>query len=442
MINKNYNDGFRKFFSKFEKQYKNASEETKEMLFDIAVEYVEKNRDFVMQYPLVNYWGEIWKDYENEKKKLFLAYNNKEINLYFHIPFCVTKCSYCNFHIVVWNKFKNLYIKKYLKKIENEIDEFLNYVGDFKVKTVFIWWWTPSFLSLDDINFLFTIINKKLKWFFKNDIEITFEWNPDSFNEEKIKKLKKNWVNRLSFWVQTFDEKIIKNINRTYDEKIVYDVIENSKKNWIKNINIDMIYGLPWHNYDIMKSDLIKASNLEITHLTYYPLYYYDESVLSKTWKKQDNIKEIYDFYDEIILTLSKKWFKKYWREYFSKDNLIHNYQNNYVSNGLLYWFWHSAYSFNWEYAFYKEQNLNSYLKNNENIIKQYFYNKEKLDRRLFVLWSRNIKIEKSKIENLEFISKILNLPFDLSLIKEDNDSFRLTSLGLKYQEILSHIIV
>lgn len=444
MIKNNYNEKFRKFFEKFKKQNDLLkTQEEKDFLWDLAVDFVEKNRDFVMQYPIVQYWEKIEDEKQNfYEKEFFKEYENKEINLYFHIPFCKTRCSYCNFHIVVWDKNKELMSQIYITKLKKEIDLFIENLENFKIKTIFIWWWTPSYLDNNFLEEILSYIDNKFKKFFKEDIEYSFEWNPDSFNKENLLILKKYWINRLSFWVQTFDNEIIKKINRTYTEKTVYDIINLSKKIWFKNINIDMIYGLPWHNYEIMKRDLKIASTLDIQHLTYYPLYYYDEAILSKTKKREDNIKQIYNFYDEVVSENNLNWFKQYWREYFSKNWKISHYQNNFVSNDYLYWFWVSWYSFNKKYAFRKEDILNKYLINKYNLKDFFSYNSIEKDRRLFVLWTRNIKIEKSKIKNIDSIRKIIKLWVELKLINEYEDYFLLTKKWLKYQEVLAHIFI
>jgi coproporphyrinogen III oxidase-like Fe-S oxidoreductase len=102
MINDKYNEKFNKFFSKFEKQYLLLkTEEEKEYLWKLAVDFVETNRDFVMQYPIVPYWEDLKKNDKNEYDAFLFEYNDKNINLYFHIPFCVTRCTYCNFHISI-----------------------------------------------------------------------------------------------------------------------------------------------------------------------------------------------------------------------------------------------------------------------------------------------------------------------------------------------------
>lgn len=445
MIDKNYNKKFSTFFEKFKKQYKKLdSQSDKELLWDLTVDFVEKNRDFVMQYPISQYWDKSTKENKDDLEKIFLEkYSDEEINLYFHIPFCKTRCNYCNFHIVVWDKNKDLMTQLYITKLKKDIDNFLEKTKNIKIKTIFIWWWTPSFLDESFLEDLLEYINNKFSAFYNDDIEFSFEWNPDSFSYKKLEILVNNWVNRLSIWVQSFNDEIVKKTNRTYKKETVIKVLKEAKEVWFKNIWIDMIYWLPWHNYQIMKDDLDFASSLEIDHLTYYPLYYYDESILTRTNNKENNIKQIYDFYDEIIKKLNHNWFEQYWREYFSRNWKISHYQNNFVSNWLLYWFWNSAYSFNWEYAFKNEASLNEYLINNNNIESFFKYDNIISDKRLFVLWSRNIKIENSNIKSIENAEKIAKIWLMLGLINKDiNNNFILTEKWLKYQEILAHSFI
>lgn len=140
MIEGDYNGKFRNFFKKFEKRYRVSDEGDRNDLFDLAVDFVERNRDFVMQYPLVQYWNETERgaQYDATKERLLKKYTGKNVNLYFHIPFCKTKCTYCNFHIVVGERNKTLQEAMYIHKLKQEIDEFLVYSADFTIDTLFI----------------------------------------------------------------------------------------------------------------------------------------------------------------------------------------------------------------------------------------------------------------------------------------------------------------
>ncbi len=439
-----YNENFSKFFEKFKKEYIRSDELGKTMLLDIARDYVEKNRDFVMHHPLIWYWRNFENSHWYTKEMLYKEYSWDNINLYFHIPFCVTKCSYCNFHITIWNRFKKLHAIKYLKKMEAEVDSFLSTVSNFSVKTIFIWWGTPSFLDDDELRALLGMIKSKFAWkWAKTEFEYTIECNPESVTRSKLRIFSEFWVNRISLWVQSFSDEVIKNINRTYTEEDIIKTVALIREEWFDNMNIDMMYGLPSQNNKIMKSDLDKIIKLNPEHITYYPLYNYDESTLSRIWKKQYNIDEIYDFYDVLAKKIIGNWYVQYWREYFAKnESLIHHYQNNYVTNKKLIWFWHSAYSFSGKFAFCNTHDFKQYMSSDRHIRKMFEYHDKYYDERLFVIWSRNLKIDKKLIRNIDYMRSKLELAFMLGFIDERDEDFIFTEKGLRYQEIFTHTIL
>lgn len=84
--------------------------------------------------------------------------------------------------------------KIYINKILKEIDEFLLFNNNFTIDTIFIWWWTPSYLSQEATIKLLSTINQKLSKFFSKNIEFTFEWNPESLDYNKLELLKKYWI--------------------------------------------------------------------------------------------------------------------------------------------------------------------------------------------------------------------------------------------------------
>ncbi|EKE28512.1 MAG: hypothetical protein ACD_3C00051G0015 [uncultured bacterium (gcode 4)] len=439
-----YNEKFSKFFEKFKDEYIRADEEWKRMLLDIARDFVEKNRDFVMHHPLISYWRNFERSIGYSREQLYKEYNWKNINLYFHVPFCVTKCSYCNFHITIWNRFKKLHAMRYLKKMEMEVDAFLDEVNIFNVKTIFIWWGTPSFLDDEELTTLLKMIYSRFSHKFdKAEFEYTIECNPESVTKSKLQIFKEFWINRISLWVQSFNDDVIKNINRTYTEEDVLRTVSLIREEWFGNMNIDMMYGLPTQEAGEMRSDLEKIIKMNPEHITYYPLYNYEESTFGRMWKKEDNIEEIYSFYDILAKSIKDAGYIQYWREYFAKDeSLIHHYQNNYVSNRHLIWFWHSAYSFSGKFAFCNTHDFKDYMLWDDHIRKMFEYHAKFYDERLFVIWSRNLKIDKKWIKNLDYMRWKLELAFMLWFIDERENDFIFTEKWLKYQEIFTHTIL
>lgn len=436
MIEKDYIETFHTFFEKFNTQLKKVnSKEESDFLLNISNDYIEKNRDFIMEYPLIDYFN----TNTLSKEILIKPFNKRHINIYIHIPFCQNRCSYCNFNIIVWEKNKQLHETLYIKKIENEIKDFLNICPEFTIDTIFIWWGTPSYLSYENFHNLLQMIENHFSPFYKKNLEYTIEANPDSLTEDKIQILSFFRVNRISLWVQTFDEDILFNVWRFYNQKTIFEVIQNLKKYSINNINIDMLYGLPNQTEQKMKNDLNIVSKLDITHITYYPMYYYDNALLNISWNKKDNQKEIYHFYEKIIKNLNKNWFHQYGREYFCKKNLIHKYQSNYISNKLCVWFWNSARSFNGKTSFINQKNLFDYIKNYDTIEKIFTYNKENILKRKLILWIRHNKIKKVNTKNFDKYGENLKMLEKIRCIKISWKDILLTKKWTKYQEFILH---
>lgn len=182
---------------------------------------------------------------------------------YIHIPFCKQICSYCDFCKVYYNE---ELVFKYLDSLEQEIND--NYQGEI-LKTLYIGGGTPSSLSYLELERLFRILDILKK---DEDIEFTIECNFDSITKEKLDLFKKKGVNRLSFGVETTDLKCLKRLNRILDVNYVKEIISYAKKIGLTNINVDLIYALPFSNMEIVKKDLDFILGLDIKHISTYSL--------------------------------------------------------------------------------------------------------------------------------------------------------------------------
>jgi len=189
---------------------------------------------------------------------------NKNPLLYIHIPFCDSKCNYCAF-----NSYTNLnHLKKeYFEAIKFQL---LNDIEKFNVKgfeTLFIGGGTPSTMSISFYEKLFKLLSSYLK----NIKEISIEANPNT-SLEWLKEIKNLGVNRISFGVQSFDDKKLKFLNRNHSSKLAIKTIENAKKVGFNNINLDLIYSTAMDNKTLLQNDLKIAFSLPITHISAYSL--------------------------------------------------------------------------------------------------------------------------------------------------------------------------
>ena len=184
--------------------------------------------------------------------------------LYIHIPFCKSKCAYCAF--ASYAGCADL-IGPYLKKLSSEAAQYKN---KFKPKTLYIGGGTPSLLDPAQISFLINIIEKNFGPVKKFE-EATFECNPESLTEDKIKLLKTAGFTRLSIGMQAMDDKHLKLIGRAHNKKQFLQVYKTAQK-YFDNLNIDIIAALPGQSMADFKNGLAQALKLGPKHLSIYGL--------------------------------------------------------------------------------------------------------------------------------------------------------------------------
>ena len=180
--------------------------------------------------------------------------------LYIHIPFCDSKCNYCAF-----NSYTNLnHLKKdYFNALKKQ---FLS-LNPKNYKTVFIGGGTPSTMSVNFYEKLFTLLEP----YIKNAKETTIECNPN-VKYEWLKEIKNLGINRISFGVQSFNEKKLRFLNRNHSPSLAIEAIENAKKAGFDNINLDLIYSTAIDSKKLLLNDLKIAFSLPIPHISAYSL--------------------------------------------------------------------------------------------------------------------------------------------------------------------------
>jgi len=188
-------------------------------------------------------------------------------SLYIHIPFCDHICSYCDFP-KVYSRSQN--IEAYLDALLAELAIYEEMVGFTHLKTIYIGGGTPTILTVEQLNKLFGYLCSVID--FSHLLEVSIEANPESLNEVgKIDALVKNGVTRVSLGVQTFQEKLLKILERRHNKQDVIEVINKLSTAHIQ-INIDMIYSIPTQTLTQLEDDLNTLLSLPITHVSAYSL--------------------------------------------------------------------------------------------------------------------------------------------------------------------------
>lgn len=273
--------------------------------------------------------------------------------LYIHIPFCDSKCFYCNFNsFVTKDSLKDDYFKALLFQLEFELDKFKNK----KIETIFIGGGTPSSVSPKYFEKIFAK--------FKNINEITIEANPNSATYEWLKEMSNLGVDRVSFGVQSFNEKKLKFLGRTHSQKEAINAVKNAYKLNIKNISIDLIYNSAIDTKVLLKNDLSLASSLPINHISAYSLTIEEGSKFEGKLSKAKEDEELTNFF---IDELKNRGFfqyeiSNYSRGYKSKHNLGYWSYKDYIGIGA------GAVGFYKNRRFYPTKDLNEYINNPLNI--------------------------------------------------------------------------
>ena len=200
----------------------------------------------------------------------------KEIGIYVHIPFCSSKCFYCDF-----NSFANKggYIEKYVKCLQKEIKNVgdrvrLNSNGNYAelpiAKTLYIGGGTPSFIDAKYIEQIMDTIQTNFE--IDKNIEATIEVNPGTVTLEKLQKYREIGINRLSIGLQTSNDDLLKLIGRIHNLEQFLQTVNLAKLAGFSNINVDMMIGLPNQTIYDVEDTLNKLIKLDVTHISVYSL--------------------------------------------------------------------------------------------------------------------------------------------------------------------------
>ena len=207
--------------------------------------------------------------------------------LYIHIPFCRRQCYYCDFHFTVSLKYKD----RMLRALEKELSQRKDELDGQEFQTVYIGGGTPSILSIHELEGIVSALYRTFR--IHASAEFTLEANPDDLDKVYTESLKKYTpVNRLSIGVQSFIDRDLKFMNRLHTSNEALVSIENSISAGFKNINIDLIYGIPALSIKEWKKNLAIFKHLGIPHLSAYHLTIEPHTVFAY-FRKKGQIKEL-----------------------------------------------------------------------------------------------------------------------------------------------------
>ena len=203
----------------------------------------------------------------------------KKLGIYIHIPFCKQKCFYCDF-VSYANQDK--YFQKYVQALNKEVNNFIDN-NEFEVQTIYIGGGTPSLIDAKYIEEILRIFEKRN--LLKEVKEVTIEVNPGTVTEEKLRNYKNSGVNRLSIGLQSTEDKILKQIGRIHCYDDFLNTYKMARKVGFKNINVDVMIGLPNQKILDVKNSLEKIIKLEPeppNHISVYSLIVEENTPIEK----------------------------------------------------------------------------------------------------------------------------------------------------------------
>ena len=248
----------------------------------------------------------------------------KTLGLYFHFPFCVSKCPYCDFYSET-NSVSAA--KKYTESLILHMEDYSKSAALYDVDTVFFGGGTPTAIPISCL--IEVIYGIRDNFSLRSDAEFTVEVNPATVKASGFRKLRRAGVNRISFGLQSANADELKSLGRIHTFEDFVNSFKAARKAGFKNINADLMYGIPGQTKESLLNSLEKLCELGPEHISLYGLRIEDGTPFGKVKDKlplPDEDTE-WEMYCEAIDFLAKKGYMQYEISNFSKPGkqCLHN---------------------------------------------------------------------------------------------------------------------
>ncbi|MEQ1620131.1 MAG: radical SAM family heme chaperone HemW [Methylococcales bacterium] len=191
------------------------------------------------------------------------------LSLYIHVPWCIKKCPYCDFnsHAVKSDTPEAQYIDALLEDLARDLRRF---EIDRPISSIFIGGGTPSLFAPESFDRLLQGIRQQIK--LVDDLEITLEANPGTFESHKFAEFRALGFTRLSIGIQSFNDVALQNLGRVHSGKEAHLAGEIAQQAGFDNFNLDLMFGLPGAGIKDSQADIARAISLNPTHISFYQL--------------------------------------------------------------------------------------------------------------------------------------------------------------------------
>ncbi len=282
------------------------------------------------------------------------------LGIYIHVPFCRSKCQYCDFYSLA-TKDDNL-IDGYLDAVCDHIKEAGELAPGYKVDTVYFGGGTPSFFGGDGMAEILNTIRRNFD--VTADAEITFEANPDSVSDRLLHRLQAEGFNRVSLGIQSDDDEILKKLGRPHTYAQAVTAYQRIRKAGFRNVSVDLMYGLPGQNLQDWLDTLDNVLRLLPEHISCYALKV-EEGTPFHGIKEMLNLADDdiqAEMYLSAVETLKSRGYRQYEISNFCRKGLVSKHNMKYWTGGEYLGFGPSASSDFAGKRFTLKRDLRSYI--------------------------------------------------------------------------------
>ena len=258
--------------------------------------------------------------------------NKTPLGLYIHVPFCRSKCQYCDFYSLCTKE--DRVIDGYLDAVCDHIKEAGELAPGYKVDTIYFGGGTPSFFGADGLAVILTTIRRNFD--VANDAEITLECNPDSISDRLLHRIRAEGFNRISLGIQSDDDEILKKLGRPHTYGQAVTAFHRIRKAGFRNVSIDLMYGLPGQDIYHWQETLDNVLRLLPEHVSCYALKV-EEGTPFYEMKEALNLPDddtVADMYLAAVETLRGRGYKQYEISNFCRRGQISRHNMKYWTGG------------------------------------------------------------------------------------------------------------
>ena len=279
--------------------------------------------------------------------------------IYIHIPFCKSRCTYCDFYTVINESRMDDFVEALCTEMEQRKEEVTE-----PVQTIYFGGGTPSRLHNEHFDKIFDTLYRHLA--IEPTAEITVEANPDDLSEDYVSLLARQPVNRLSIGIQSFNDDELKFLSRRHSAHQAVDAVKRSQQHGFNNISIDLMYGLPKQTEEVWQQNLSQATELGVPHLSAYHLIYEEKtrmhSLLEAGKIKPVNEETSTAMFSMLIDWMARHGFIHYEISAFGKEGYFSRHNSSYWKNEKYLGLGPAAHSFDGDHRSWNIASITRYI--------------------------------------------------------------------------------